>query len=423
MKTIVSTVKGARDFYPQQMAIRNWLYHHITRVSRSYGYEEYDGPFLEKIELYAAKSGEELVKEQAFVFPDRGGELITLRPELTPSLARMVAQKQGELLYPLRWWSFGPFWRYEKPQKGRSREFFQWNIDLIGVDSPEADAELIAICADFFRAVGLTPDQVQVFVNDRQLMDAEFDRLGIPAELKKKALHLIDRREKMSPEAWKAYAAEEGFSDNMLAGLAELLEDKQTWKQSPRLARVFEILKAAGAVDYVAYEPRIVRGLEYYTGVVFEAKEITKEGRSILGGGHYGNLVSDVGGDPLPGVGFAMGDMMIQVVLEKFGLLPAAAGTPAEILVTVFDESLSPESARLAADLRGAGLNVVTYPDAQKLPRQFKFADKIGVRFVLVVGPDEVMAGTATVKDLSERTQEAVAREKVAEYIKTRLAG
>ncbi len=423
MKTIVSTVKGARDFYPQQMAIRNWLYHHITRVSRSYGYEEYDGPFLEKIELYAAKSGEELVKEQAFVFPDRGGELITLRPELTPSLARMVAQKQGELLYPLRWWSFGPFWRYEKPQKGRSREFFQWNIDLIGVDSPEADAELIAICADFFRAVGLAPDQVQVFVNDRQLMDAEFDRLGIPAELKKKALHLIDRREKMSPEAWKAYAAEEGFSDNMLAGLAELLEDKQTWKQSPRLTRVFEILKAAGAVDYVAYEPRIVRGLEYYTGVVFEAKEITKEGRSILGGGHYGNLVSDVGGDPLPGVGFAMGDMMIQVVLEKFGLLPAAGGTPAEILVTVFDESLSPESARLAADLRGAGLNVVTYPDAQKLPRQFKFADKIGVRFVLVVGPDEVMAGTATVKDLSERTQETVAREKVAEYIKTRLAG
>src|SRR5512147_661045 len=151
MKNIVQAVKGTRDFYPDEMALRTWLYEAIRQVSEAFGYQEYDGPFLEKIDLYAAKSGEELVKEQAFVFPDRGGDLITLRPELTPSLARMVAQKQGELAFPLRWWSFGPFWRYEKPQRGRTREFFQWNIDMLGVNSPEADAELIAICAAFFQ--------------------------------------------------------------------------------------------------------------------------------------------------------------------------------------------------------------------------------------------------------------------------------
>lgn len=147
MKQIVQSVKGTRDFYPEEMAIRSWLYQTIRTVSEVFGYQEYDGPFLEKIDLYAAKSGEELVKEQAFVFEDRGGSEITLRPELTPTLARMVAQKQNGLSYPLRWWSFGPFWRYERPQKGRTREFFQWNIDLIGAGSSEADAELLAVCA------------------------------------------------------------------------------------------------------------------------------------------------------------------------------------------------------------------------------------------------------------------------------------
>ncbi len=163
MEKIIPSVKGTRDFYPEEMAIRSWLYQTLREVSESFGYQEYDGPFLEKIDLYAAKSGEELVKEQAFVFPDRGGDLITLRPELTPSLARMVAQRQRQLTFPLRWWSFGPFWRYERPQKGRTREFFQWNIDLIGANSPESDAELVAICVAFFKKNRFEPDQVGVF--------------------------------------------------------------------------------------------------------------------------------------------------------------------------------------------------------------------------------------------------------------------
>ena len=193
MKNKIQSVRGTREFYPQQMLIRRWLYQHMEEVSTSFGYEEYDGPFIEKIDLYAAKTGEELVKEQSFVFTDRGGELVTLRPELTLSLARMVAARQNELVFPLRWWSFGPFWRYEKPQKGRTREFFQWNIDLIGSDSAEADAELVAICASFLKKMGITPEQIAIKVNHRKLMEEQIVKINIQKEYLKEVFHVIDR--------------------------------------------------------------------------------------------------------------------------------------------------------------------------------------------------------------------------------------
>src|SRR4030042_6821380 len=180
MKTIISPVKGTRDFYPEAMASRQWLYGELARVSRSFGYQEYEGPILESLALYEAKSGQELVKEQAFCFTDRGGDQIALRPELTPSLARMVAARQGQLPLPIRWWSFGPFWRYDRPQKGRTREFFQWNIDLLGPESPEADAELAAIAAAFFHAVGLGPETVNLLVNDRRLAESQLQAIGLP---------------------------------------------------------------------------------------------------------------------------------------------------------------------------------------------------------------------------------------------------
>src|SRR5690606_3006168 len=182
MANKIQTVKGTREFYPEQMALRNFIYEKVRAASQSFGYQEYDGPFIEPIDLYAAKSGEELVNKQSFVFEDRGGDRVALRPELTPSLARMIAAKQGELTFPVRWWSFGPFWRYEQPQKGRTREFFQWNVDMLGVNSPEADAELIAVGATFLRSVGLSPERALIYVNNRRLMDSEFDALGIPQE-------------------------------------------------------------------------------------------------------------------------------------------------------------------------------------------------------------------------------------------------
>jgi histidyl-tRNA synthetase len=356
MKATIQTVKGARDFYPEEMAVRSWLYRKIREVSESFGYQEYDGPFLERIELYAAKSSDELVKEQAFTFQDRGGDYITLRPELTPSLARMIVQKQHELAYPLRWWSFGPFWRYERPQRGRSREFFQWNIDLIGVNTPEADAELVAVCAVFFRSMGIQPEQVQILVNHRQLIRQELDGLGVVDHLKQEVYHLIDRRDKMQPQTWEANALELGLSAQQLDGLKVMLADPDLYKRMPDFERFFAAIEAMGVSEYVRYAPHIIRGLDYYTGIVFEAHDL-QGGRAVLGGGHYDNLVSAVGGEPLPGIGFAMGDMMSTIVLEKYGCIPSDLTNQSDqVLVTVFDESFLLKSYQLAAELRAAGI-------------------------------------------------------------------
>ncbi len=411
MKTIPS-VKGTRDFYPEQMRVRTWLYRTMRRVSTLFGYEEYDGPFLEYMQLYAAKSGEELVKEQAFVFQDRGGEWITLRPELTPSLARMVAQKQRQLTYPLRWWSFGPMWRYERPQKGRSREFFQWNIDLIGANSPEADAELVAIGAAFLQQVGLQPSEVQILVNNRRLVDAQLETLGVPAEQRPAVLRLIDRRDKMSPQAWEAYALETvELERTQFEGVRAMLEDAALWERSEELVRLFKALEALGVRQYVRYAPEVVRGLDYYTGTVFEARDADGEFRAILGGGRYDNLVAAVGGTPLAGVGFAMGDMVITLVLEKFGRIPPAAElAPAPVLVTVFDAETQYTSLSIAAELRAAGIPTALYPEAAKLGKQLKHAARIGAPAAIIAGPDEIAAGKATLKDLIRREQRTIPR-------------
>ncbi len=422
MKNIIPSVKGTREFYPREMAIRSWLYEKIRYVSELYGYQEYDGPFLETIELYAAKSGEELVKEQSFVFPDRGGNLIALRPELTPSLARMVAQKQNQLIYPLRWWSFGPFWRYEKPQKGRTREFFQWNIDIIGINSAEADAELVAICAEFFRQINLSSREVKILVNDRQLMEREIARLGIGSERKKDVFRAIDRRDKMEMKVWEEFVLEEGFSRDELNGLKNLIEDKDLYRQSGYLKRFFSVLDALDVEEYVKYDPRIVRGLDYYTGVVFEAKDTGEENRSILGGGHYDNLVEDVGGEPIPGVGFAMGDVVLPIVLEELGKLPELNLHPADVLVTVFDEELLEESLKVADELRGVGIRTEIFPEAVKLGKQFKYADRTDMHFVVVLGPEELDAGEVKIKDMRTGKQNAIKREQVAGYLKKELA-
>lgn len=421
MKTIIPAVKGTRDFYPEEMAVRTWLLGKVRKVSEQYGYEEYEGPFLERLDLYAAKSGDELVNQQSYVFKDRGGDEITLRPELTPTLARMVAQRQRELAYPLRWWSFGPFWRYERPQKGRTREFFQWNIDLIGVNSAEADAEMIAIAASLFKELGLGAEVVRIAVNSRRLMDAQFTRLGIDSDMKKTVLRVVDRRDKLSEAEWKEYARGTGLTDAQIEGILEIQKNSALWQESEDLRRVFEILDRMGMRDYVEFDPEIIRGLDYYTGIVFEA-QARSGGRAIFGGGHYDNLVTAVGGDPLPGVGFAMGDVMISVILRENGLIPELKTAPAECFVTVFDEAGMPDAFAMAAELRLAGLKVAIYPDSAKLQKQLKYADRLGIDFALIVGPDERAAGQVTVKDLKQGTQETIDRAQAAAFISERLA-
>lgn len=420
MRKVIQSVKGTRDFYPEQMAIRVWLYNIMREVAESFGYQEYEAPILESLDLYAAKSGEELVKEQSYVFTDRGGSEITLRPELTPSLARMIAQKQNELNFPVRWWSFGPFWRYERPQKGRTREFFQWNVDMLGVATPEADAENAAVLATFFQRVGLSPEQVLIKVNNRRLIDDRFDALDIPADQRPAVSSWIDRREKMSPEAWMEYGKEIGLSPEQINKVKEMLADKELWKLSAELTRFFAVIDALGLNDYVKFDASIMRGLLYYTGTVFEAWEVGGDiKRSILGGGRYDNLTRDVGGDPIPGVGWAMGDVVIGLILEKYGLLPKDLSVnPAPVLVTVFDEERLLESFKLASELRRAGLKVVCYPEAIKLQKQFKYADRMGAKITLVLGPDEVEKDQVAVKNLTNGQQVTVARDAVYDTVR-----
>jgi len=418
MSSKIQTVKGTREFYPEQMSLRNYLFEKLRAASQSFGYQEWDGPFLEPIDLYAAKSGEELVKKQSFTFEDRGGDVVTLRPELTPSFARMIAAKQNELTYPVRWWSFGPFWRYESPQKGRSREFFQWNIDMLGVNSPEADAELIAGAATFMRSVGLSPERAQIYVNNRRLMDSEFDALDIAPEKRLDVSNLVDRRTKMESEKWDAYTLELGLSQTQLDGLKIILDDYDLWKKSDELTRTFAALDALGVKEYVKFVPGIMRGLLYYTGTVFEAFDTSGSlKRSLFGGGRYDNLLADVGGQPLSGVGFAMGDVGMGIFLQESGLLPEFAPSPAQVLVTVFDEKLAMQSFALAAELRNAGLNVMMYPEPAKLQKQFKFADKMKIKVVLVLGPDEVEKRLVVVKNLVNGEQVQVTREALVESI------
>ena len=422
MANKIQAVKGTREFYPEQMALRNFIYSKVRSAAHAFGYQEWDAPFIETIDLYAAKSGEELVKKQSFTFEDRGGDFVTLRPELTPSLARMIAAKQGELTFPVRWWSFGPFWRYEQPQKGRSREFFQWNVDMLGVNSPEADAELIAVGATFLRSVGLSPERALIYVNNRRLMDSEFDALGISAEKRLDVSNLVDRRTKMEPAKWDAYALDLGLNQTQLEGLKSILGNFELWKKSDELVRLFATLEALGVKEYVKFDPNIMRGLLYYTGTVFEAFDVTGSlKRAIFGGGRYDNLLADVGGQPLSGVGFAMGDVVIGIILQEAGLLPEFIPSPAQVLVTVFDERLWMQSFSLAAELRAAGLNVMVSPEPTKLPKQFKFADKMKMKIALVIGPDEAAQGLVVVKNLVNGEQVQVKKEAVLDSIQSVL--
>jgi histidyl-tRNA synthetase len=392
------------------MAYRTWLYDQVRATSESFGYQEWEAPFLERLELYAAKSGEELVKEQSFILTDRGGEELALRPELTPSLARMVAGRQPELVLPLRWYSFGPFWRYERPQRGRSREFFQWNIDLLGLETPAADGEIAAICAQFFRNVGLGPDTVAIHLNNRRLMEQKLDEIGVGREKQPDVLRLIDRRDRMPVDKWKAWALDTGLAEGQFLALEALLEDDTLWQESDELRQVFRAADALGVADYLVYDAGIVRGLDYYTGPVFEAHDRAGKFRAICGGGRYDNLVADVGGEPITGVGFAMGDVIIQLLLEEVGKRPALPQTPSQVLVTLFDEDLYDQTLALAGHLRRAGVKVEQILVADRLGKQLRYANRMGIPYVAILGPDEIQSGQVVLKDMESGEQQAYSR-------------
>jgi histidyl-tRNA synthetase len=330
----------------------------------------------------------------------------------------MVAQLGRGTPLPLRWWSFGPFWRYERTQKGRSREFFQWNIDLIGVDSPEADVEIVAVACELFKQTGLSPEQIRIKVNNRRLAESLLREIGIADEARSSAYHLIDRKEKMKAEEWDAYAASEGFSQEQVSLIKDMLTQGDSWKKSPELVAFFSAAESLSISEYLEFDPSVIRGLDYYTGTVYEARDPAGEFRSILGGGRYDDLVSAVGGEPVTATGFAMGDVVFSLVLESFGLTPELRANPAQIFIPTFDASTLSESLELATELRKAGFSVEWYPQPAKLSKQFKYSDRQGIPVSIVLGPEEIEKGTVTVKRMESGDQEAIQRSELLPYLR-----
>ena len=409
--------RGFRDFYPPQFAERAWLFGKMREVSRRFGYQEYEGPALESLALYAAKSGEELVKRQTFILKDRSGKKLALRPELTPTLARMVAQKQGELVEPLRWFSIGPRWRYETPQKGRAREFYQWDVDLIGVEPAEADAEVIAVAAEFFKSIGLLPKQVVIKINNRRFLEQKLDLIEIPNNKIQAVFRAIDKKNKMAGNEWETYLKEIGLNKLQIKDLWGILKDKDFGGESEELTILFSTLQDLGVADYVEFDPTIVRGLDYYTGTVFEAQDKKGEFRAILGGGRYDNLVEVVGGPAVGGVGFACGDIVLEEVLKKFNFWPDLNPIPTKVLVTIFDESLYREAIQFSRHLREAKIPTELYLTPVKLDKQLKYADKKGIPFVAILGPNEAKNKTVTLKNLKTRKQQTILQTKAIQKL------
>lgn len=409
-ENIIPPVKGTRDFYPEDQAFQNWLYSKFKETAGLFGFQEYEGPTIESLDLYAAKSGEELVKKQAFTLTDQSGKTLALRPEMTPSLARMVAQKAGELTFPVKWFTYGRRFRYEKPQKGRAREFFQWDVDILGPENLEADAEVIAVAATLYQKLGLTPEEVKIKINDRKLLQERFLSLEIPEQKIVTAFRLADKKDKVSREDFIEMTKEESLSEDQAKAILQILEEKNAYLDSPWLVKIFELLKKYGVSEYIEYDPAIVRGLEYYTRTVFESWDAKKEFRSIGGGGRYDNLVADVGGkQKIPGVGFAMGDMVIAEVLRAGNKYPVLQVNKTQVLVSVFSPELYDKSLEVTNVLRKENINTEIYLDpSAKIDKQLKYADKKEIPYVIIIGPVEADQNLAVLKNLITREQKII---------------
>ena len=405
----VARVKGTQDFYPDDWARQIALREIMLAAGRGYGYREYEGPAVEYLDLYLDKSSEEIVTRQTFRIQDRDGKALLLRPELTPTLARMIAAREREIVLPARWQSFGQFFRYERPQRGRGRSFFQWNVDLLGSESAVADAEVIQVACALFRALELGPAEVQIRINDRAAMEADLTgTFGVAAEQVRGVFAVIDRLDKVGPERARGQLVETGLSDGQ-AGDVVAFVGSSVSDPAPRLATIMEQLAIGGHDEYVRIDRAIARGFDYYTGTVFEAWATGDLRRAIFGGGRYDDLTRQIGGKQrIPGVGMAVGDLALLELLRALDRVPPPAdGGPAAV-VTVFDAERQPDAARTADALRAHGVAVELCLDPnQRLDRQLKHADRVGRALRADHRPRRGPPPAAVmVKDLRRRTQE-----------------
>ena len=420
--------KGTRDFYPEDMRLRNWLFDQWRDVAKQYGFSEYDAPVLESESLYTRKAGEE-VTQQLYNFEDKGERRVALRPEMTPSLARMVMAKKGGLPLPLKWFSIPQCWRYERMTRGRRREHFQWNMDIWGVQGEEADTELLSAMVTFFESVGLTSEDVGIKVNSRLVISEVLTELGIPPEKFAATCVLVDKLEKVPLDAIQGDLEEIGLDRSVvekltavltvdsIEGISEVLgEDSDAVKQ---ISNLVELCKAYGIEDWILFDASVVRGLSYYTGTVFEAFDRKGVLRAIAGGGRYDQLLETFGGDPTPAAGFGFGDAVIVELLKDRDLLPSFDSSGIDTVVFAMGADLYPAAIDVASKLRKSGQNVeLVLEKTKKTKWVFKHADRLGAKHCAIIGTQEFESQEVNIKNLRDGEQTKVKVDALSTWVK-----
>ena len=423
---------GFRDFYPADFAFRAHLFNTWRAIAARYGFEEWDGPPLEPLELYTAKSGDEIVG-QLYNFVDKGEREVALRPEMTPTLARVVAARANGLRKPIRWYSIPQLFRYERQQRGRLREHFQLNCDLIGEPGPLGDAEIIALAIDIMRAFGLGPQDVRVRISDRLVLNGLLQDLKVPTAQLPLAYQALDKLGRRDYADLRRQVIADGMDAGVLDQL-ESLKNVRTWEQfqqakgshagaiaaGNQLGQTIAALHSMGLEEFLDFDLTIVRGIAYYTGTVFELFDAKRELRAICGGGRYDNLLSSLGGVDLPAVGFGMGDVVLGELLKDRGLAPPLP-SPIDVLVAGITEQDLPHVLQVTHELRDAGIRVEYALSLQPVGKQLKLADARDARFAVLIGPDDRAKGEVVIKDLRTKEQASLPVSSVAKELKRRL--
>lgn len=419
--------RGTRDFYPEDMALRTWLFGKWREVATSHGFLEYDAPVLETEDLYIRKAGED-VTQQLYSLEDRSGRRLSLRPEMTPSLARMVLGRRNALPLPLKWFSIPQCWRYERMTRGRRREHYQWNLDVWGVDGLTAEVELLSAAVAFMKNVGLTSADVGIKLSTRSVLSELLTSLGVPDEKFASTCVLVDKLDKLPEDEVRKALLEQGLpadsAEKLLTTLAitdfDALE-KAMGADSPavkELRSLFDLAEAYDLTDWLVLDLSVVRGLAYYTGAVFEGFDRSGELRAIFGGGRYDKLLGTFGGDDLPAAGFGFGDAVIVELLKMKDLLPTLSPCGANaVLVACQDEALRPQAMAAAAAMREAGGKVDMVLEPKKPKWIFKHADRVGVGHVVLFAPREAAEGVARVKRMADGEQEDVKISELAAWV------
>ncbi len=418
--------KGTRDYYPEDKRVQDYIFNTWRKVVERYGYQEYGAPTLEPVELYAAKSGEELVGEQTYQFKDRGDRTVAIRPEMTPSISRMVAARRQELGYPARLYSIANFMRYERPQRGREREFWQLNADIFGVDSVRADAEIIEIADDVMKSFGAKDEMYTIRVNHRGLVDAVMKNyLGLDKEKAHKLIKLLDKKDKMSADDFAKAAAEIVEKKAVLSKLSTLVrvktldempEELQKTDAFSQLSDLLDNLKSA-KITNAKFDMTLMRGFDYYTGMVFEIFDLHPDNnRAMFGGGRYDGLVGLFGVDSVATVGFAPGLTSTELFLKSHKLLPKLLPAT-EIGIVVIDDKVD-EAMAIARELRSEGVNTEVDYTGRKLDKQIKALVKKDVPYMLFVGSKEVQEEIYTFKDVNTTDEEKLSLERVISRVK-----